>query len=249
LDGLYFDVITEAVTDGDGDVSSENAAQLHNILEVVIFAREPLTPHALAQLLDMDRSELDAHLSPLLSVLVVPDHADESGVVRPLHQSFPDFVVQQGKHIHHLLHIDVKIVDFRITEYCLQLMNKRLHIDMCNIQDPSLLNDEVADMKARLDEHVSDALRYSSRFMPVHLLEHIHAADTVSRFPMALDIFCHEHIFHWIEVTSLTGAFDSVRQVMPKLLSAINVSFIMYTCVIFWSDTLCRVTLISKISM
>jgi hypothetical protein len=60
LEKLYIHILTEAIRDDDGNISTEYGDHLHNILELVIFAREPLTPQALSDLLDMDEAELRA---------------------------------------------------------------------------------------------------------------------------------------------------------------------------------------------
>jgi hypothetical protein len=96
LEKLYMHILSEALNDDDGNLSDEYVLHVYNILEVVIFAQAPLTRQALSDLLDMDIEDLDAYISPLRSVLVVPDTTSADGVVRPLHQSFPDFVREQG---------------------------------------------------------------------------------------------------------------------------------------------------------
>jgi hypothetical protein len=98
LEKLYLHIISEAVKDNRGDMRTEYVLRLNDILEVVIFVAKPLTPQALSDLLDMDKDELNSYLSHLCSVLDIPDASDPEGVVRVMHQSFPDFVRQKGGH-------------------------------------------------------------------------------------------------------------------------------------------------------
>jgi chloramphenicol 3-O-phosphotransferase len=223
LDNLYFDIVKDAVTDEDGDVSSEYAVQLHGILEIVIFAREPLTPLALSQILDMEENQLRSYLSPLLSVLVIPDSTHTNGVIRPLHQSFPDFLIWQGKDVHQDLIIDPAVADMHVTEHCIAVLIKELHFDICGIRDPSLLNDEVPDLKARIRACVSAALRYACQFWLIHWLEHILIAGSQSQVPSGLDKFCNSHLLHWTECLSLIEILNDVRRAMYKLLAAMKV--------------------------
>jgi hypothetical protein len=223
LDSLYFDILTDAVADEDGDVSSEYAVELHGILEIVIFAREPLTPQALSQILDMEEDQLRSYLSPLLSVLVIPIPTDANGVIRPLHQSFPDFVIWQGKDVHQDLIIDPTVADVHITGSCLAVLIKELHFDICGLQDPSLLNNEVPDLKARIRTCLSAALCYACRYWLMHWLEHILRAGSQSQVPSSLDEFCDNHLLHWIESLSLTEMLNDVRRAMYELLAAIQV--------------------------
>jgi hypothetical protein len=85
LEKLYMHIIAEAVKDNRGKMSTEYVLRMHSILEVVIFARKPLTPQALSDLLDMDMDELDQYLSPLCSVLKLPDGSDPDGDDRICH--------------------------------------------------------------------------------------------------------------------------------------------------------------------
>jgi hypothetical protein len=225
LENLYIHVVGEAVKDDDGNMSIEYVHSLHDILEIVIFAREPLTPRVLSDLIDMDINELMAHLDFLRSVLMIPEATSPDEVVRPLHQSFPDFVRQQGGLVHPQLTMHLNVANKHVAEFCLLQLNQHLHLDMCNIEDASLFNCEVLDLKTRLNELVSGALRYSCLYWVTHWLEHIRVAGTQSLVPKDLDKFCGEHLLHWIEVLSLTGDLYAVQRVMPGLIFAMNVRF------------------------
>jgi hypothetical protein len=225
LEKLYSQIVAEAVKDNRGNMSAQYALRLRSILEVVIFVLEPLTAHALSDLLDMSQDELRAYLAPLCSVLVVPDASKPEGVIRPLHQSFPDFVRQQAGLVHPNLAMHTTVAERNVLEHCLRQLNKRLRFDICDIKDPSLYNCDVLDLPTRLKEHVSAALRYSCRYWPSHLLEHIRAAGWQAQIPLGLDVFCMRHLLHWIEVLSLTGDMNAMHRVMPELISIMNVSF------------------------
>jgi hypothetical protein len=225
LEKLYIHILKEAVKDDDGIMSNEYAHHLHNILEVVIYAQTPITPQALADLLRMKLNDLDVYLAPLHSVLVVPDAHSADEVVRPLHQSFPDFVRQQGSVVHSKLTMHAALAHKNVAEHCLFQLTKLLHYNMCNLKDASLFNDEVADLLTRVNEHISAALRYSCRYWMTHWLEHLRTAGALSQVPLGLDMFCEQHLLHWIEVLSLTKDMNAVRRVISELISTINVSF------------------------
>jgi hypothetical protein len=80
---------------------------------------------------------------------------------------------------------------------CLQIMNKNLHYDICNIQDITIANKDVRDLNMMLRENVSDALRYAACFWCNHLA----ASGAPGMLLMnALVEFCQKHLFHWVEV-------------------------------------------------
>jgi hypothetical protein len=225
LEELYVHILTEAVKDNDGQVNSEYAVELRDVLETIVFAREPLTVPALSELLGFERIKLDNYLSTLISLLVVPDVTDELGVIRPFHQSFPDFLVKHGERIHSGLRVDSTIADVHIAERCFVILHKYLRFNICGIQNPSLFNNEVPNLAARLSQYVSAALRYSCQYWFVHWLEHMHAAGLEWQVPKGLLEFCDKNLLHWIEVLSLIEGLDAVLRAMPELLTVMNVSF------------------------
>jgi hypothetical protein len=222
LEKLYIHILAEAIRDNDGNMSSEYAEHLHDILEVVIFAREPLTPHALSDLLDMDREELEAYLAPLHSLLFVPDANSADGVIRPLHQSFPDFVRQQGGLVHPKLAIHLTLAERHVAEHCFFQVNKLLRFNICDVTDVSLFNHEILDMKTRRNR-ISAALRYSCKYWATHWLEYLQSAGSQAEVPLGFDAFCRQHLLHWIEVLSFTGEMNAVQRVMRELISVVNV--------------------------
>jgi hypothetical protein len=224
LDDLYLRILSQAISDYDGTVNPESVLLLRDILEVVIFAKNPLPPRALSELLNIEMDELDGYLFALVSVLVIPDANRSDGVIRPLHQSFADFVCQHGGRVHHDLVIDAATANAHLTEWCLSRLIKDLHVDMCHIRDPSLLNDEVEDLEDRLRIHVSSALRYSCEFWATHCLYDIRASDLERTVPLGLLEFCSTHLLHWIELLSLVNGMNGALRIIPKLLPTFQVT-------------------------
>jgi hypothetical protein len=225
LEKLYIHILGGAVKDDDGIMITEYAYHLHDILEVVIYAQTPITPQALADLLCMDLNEVNAYLAPLHSVLVVPDALSPDEVVRPLHQSFPDFVRRQSDIVHPKLAMDAALAHKNLAELCLSQLNKLLHYNICNLTDASLFNHEVADLLTRVNKYISAALLYSCRYWMSHCLEQLRAGGSQAQVPVGLDVFCRQHLLHWIEVLSLVGDMNAVQRVMPELISIIKVRF------------------------
>jgi hypothetical protein len=223
LNDLYFRILSQAVSHHDGTVNPKSVRRIREILEVVIFARHPLTRCALSQLLTMKTDELDAHLATLVSVLIVPDTTSADDVVRPLHQSFPDFVAQHAGRVHCDLIIDAATANAHFTEHCLARLNKDLHADMCHIRDPSLFNNEVKGLKVLLQLYIPSGLRYSCRFWTVHYLEYVRATGPQSKGPLGLDRFCQDHLLHWIELLSLTDGLRDALRLLAILLAALEV--------------------------
>jgi hypothetical protein len=226
LEQIYIYILTEAMKDNNGNITREYATRLRDILELVIFSREPLTLSALSGLLDLDRAELDGYLSTMSSVLLLPDAKQDQDVIRPLHQSFPDFVVQQGKNVHLELSVDASAANLHITEFCLERLNTRLRYNICGIQDPSLSNFEVLHLETLVSQNISRSLQYAVKFWAVHEIEYIRAAGSQWRTHKGLELFCNTHLLHWVEALSIMNDLHATLRVMPELLAAIKVSLV-----------------------
>jgi hypothetical protein len=224
LDALYLHILTRAVSNRNGSFNPKSVLRLRNILEIVIFARQPLTRAALSQLLEMKTDALDGYLATLVSVLVIPDASSTCGVVRALHQSFPDFVCQHSRRVHRDLAIDATTANAHLTKYCFARLNQGLHFDMCKIGDPSLFNVEVEDLKDRLRKHVSLALHYSCEFWAVHCIFAAQASGPQREVPLGLLEFCNTHLLHWIELLSLVNGLNDAVRIMPALIAAFEVT-------------------------
>jgi WD40 repeat protein len=233
LEKLYIHIISEAVKGNRGNMRTEYVLRLHDILEVVIFAREPLTPQAISDLLDMKKNELDRYLSLLCSVLELPKVSEPDGVVRPMHQSFPDFVRHKGGLVHSEMTIYVTVAEKHLAERCIVQLNKLLHFNLCNLDDPSLFNDKISDLEIRLRVYLTMALRYSCRFWITHWLAHIRAAGSQAQIPHGLGDFCAEHLLHWIEVLSLTGNLHAVHRAILDLMSEMEVCCLTLSVIVY----------------
>jgi hypothetical protein len=222
LDDLYSQILRTA-HDAPRRRNKVNA-DLRTVLVTLVLVQQQLAASAIAAIAGVNESrcrEYLRHISALLNYQHKPDE-----LVRLMHLSFPDFLSDSLR----CFELSGYVVDpendhLRITEHCLEHMNRLLRYDMCHIGDPSLLNAEVADLKDRVIQNISATLRYACRFWVTHWLEHMHAAGSQSKVPSALEEFCSEHILHWIEVLSLTDDLYSLQRVMPDLMLAMKVRF------------------------
>jgi gluconate kinase len=220
LDDLYSQILRTA-HDASRHRNKVNA-DLRTVLVTLVLVQQQLPASAIAAIAGVDDSrcrEYLRHISALLNYQHKPDEP-----VRLMHLSFPDFLSDSLRCFELSGYaVDLESDHLRIVEHCLEQMNHLLRYDICHIEDPSLLNGEVADLKDRVTRYIPVSLRYACRFWITHWLEHIRAAGSQSKVPSAMEEFCSEHLLHWIEVSSLTGDLYSLQRVMPDLMLAMNV--------------------------
>jgi hypothetical protein len=193
LDMVYQRVFVNATqTSGrDGDYLCR---RLRNVVGTVIMVREPLHAGVLALLCKLSEREFVAVMGSLSSVMLA-----ESGTpVQIFHQSFPDYVTDPYRCTDTRFLVVPAQHHRDLAVRCLVIMNQQLRQNICEIRDPFLFNSELGDLAQQLPAE----LRYAS----VHWMAHVSSSGMGSDalFDL-LSCFCAEHIFHWIEVLSLTG--------------------------------------------
>jgi hypothetical protein len=194
LDGLYRQILSDAVRDSDGD-DEFLCERLRAVMAVIILAETPLNLEALSILSGVSRDDTGIAVDSLSSLL-----ADSTSDVRVFHPSFPDFACDASRIRDPRLCVVPNVAHGLIALRCLEMMNSHLRHDICNIQDPTVANKDLQDLDVRLRENVSDALRYAACFWCNHLT----ASDAPNGLIMnALNEFCQKHLFHWVEVLSL----------------------------------------------
>lgn len=173
------------------------------VVGTIALLQDPLPVHTLQRLLykqsrDTDNTVLNT-LIKLHSVILVP--SDPQSGVRLLHPSFYDFIINPERcHSIPRLIVHAKEQHTLMAMACLQALNE-LQQDMCQIQDPSLLNSEVDDLAVKLNKHVPLHLQYASHHWGSHM-----AAGMISDSLLELlSIFCAQHLLHWLEICSLLG--------------------------------------------
>ncbi|KAF9786393.1 hypothetical protein BJ322DRAFT_784345 [Thelephora terrestris] len=196
LDSLYMSILREAFSDDD----PEDDLKLRSVLGAVILAANPLSPSAIAALLDFDPGDVFPLLSSVNSLLVL-SKIDQP--VRPFHKSFPDFIIDPDRCTNPRFRVHPPDQHTELLVGCLKLMNRRLERNMCGLPD-GVTNAEVKDLKQRTERHVCRALEYACRSW------HKHLKDTRPfqklEITRVLHRFLEEKFLFWLEVLSVLGA-------------------------------------------
>jgi hypothetical protein len=200
LDGMYSQILQQAAQTSGNPKPHERA--LYHVLSAVVLLQEPLHEAALASLAGEDTRA--GGILPLLSAVLL---VDEAAPVRLFHPSFPDFITDEERCMDKWFLVTRSEGHLRLAIPCLEIMNTGLREDICDIRNPSLANDEVADLEERLERVAPSELRYACNYWHTHLRL---AASTSSGLIERLETFCSLHLLHWIELLSLLGDFASL---------------------------------------
>jgi len=199
LDSLYTSILREAF----GDDKPEYDAKTRSILGAVVLAVNPLSPSAIATLLEFDTEDVPSILSSVNSLLILQEDANHP--VRPFHKSFPDFITDPTRCTNQRFHIPSPEHHLQLLIGCLSLMNRALDKNMCKLPD-GIANSDVSDLKERTERCIDPALQYACASWHMHLVD----ADTTQvNAPMitpTLRQFLETKFLFWLEVLSALGA-------------------------------------------
>ena len=210
LDKLYTSILRGAY--GGDDPTGD--AKMRSILGAVVLAVNPLSPSAIATLLGFKTREVPPLLS-LVNLLLTQEDANHP--VRPFHKSFPDFVTDPTRCTEPRFLISPPDHNLQLLVGCLDLMNRRMAKNMCNLPDAAA-NSDVSDLKERTEKCIDPALRYACLSWHAHLVDANTTPAYTPGITPTLRQFLEKKFLFWLEVLSVLGAVrnavDALQVVM-----------------------------------
>jgi NACHT domain len=215
LDELYKEVL-------EGYFKDEEARDLfRSVVGQLITSIEPLTIRSLIPLRrhasynkrsDVAVTGLLRRLGSLLSNV---NSSDNSLPIIPLHTSFRDFILNKDKSGG--FYVGVRDAHHELAHSCLNLLLDPLDglkFNICKLETSYLANDDVEDLKTRVDEYIPPALLYACRFWGDHLKDTDFGTDLFRK----VETLFKEKILFWLETLSLTR---NIR-LAPSALATLN---------------------------
>ncbi|KAL5636345.1 hypothetical protein ACGC1H_004979 [Rhizoctonia solani] len=209
LDALYTRVLDTAIDDEDDEIKAAYLRCIGAIL--TISEREPLAAPDLQYLLlvtgQIDQTTLEHMIKSLSPLLVVTDGRH----IRFLHSSFKDFITNASRSGQ--FHIRLDQYEAEPATCCLQVMERDLRFNICELETSHRLNSEVPDLKQRIDTHIGSALKYAC----MHWIDHFVASPTQALVNAVKGFMEGPQLMYWIEVMSLLDRTDLAIAGLSKL--------------------------------
>ena len=209
LDSLYLSCFQSAF-DGMGTDDDE---KVRSVIGAIIFAVNPLTPSAIATLVDLGKQEVMGILQLIQSLLKFSEDPDSP--VLPFHKSFPDFITDPLRCPNKRFYISPMTGHLELALNCLKLMNGRLKQNLLSLPD-YVLNSEVKDLETRVKDQICTALEYACKSWYNHLTE---VRGDITAVVSVLCSFLEEGFLAWLEVLSVIGATRDAVIALEKLIS------------------------------
>ncbi|KAH9487249.1 Vegetative incompatibility protein HET-E-1 [Psilocybe cubensis] len=241
LDKMYL-LVLETLLPKDQPLRPMRLQRFLSVISQILGSAEPLTMDTLAS---MRRYFLDNGLGIVdVRTIIKPMGAllsgttDPCAVIRPLHASFPEFLLDEKRSGEFF--IDMSRIHVDLATASLSIMKEQLRFNICQLPSSYLPNSEVEDLDQRINDCISRELSYSSRFWTNHLQlaeYHVILVDAMREF------FNHERLLFWIEILSLLKLVNTCAQAMwsvIKWVSGGNCFLIVQACAnILQSSTNC----------
>ena len=212
LDSLYKSILQEVF--GDATLEHYNMAQ--SILGAVILAANPLSPSAIAILLELDAEDVLPLLSSVNSLLILKENLNHP--VRPFHKSFPDFITDPARCTNQRFHISPPDHHSQLLVHCLNLMNQKLAKNMCNLPE-AVANSDISDLGERIERYIHPALQYACMSWHTHLIGVDTTPVHTSTIAPILCSFLETKFLFWLEVLSVLGV---VRNAVDALQATVG---------------------------
>ena len=201
LDELYKEVL-------EGYFKDQEARDLfRSVVGQLIASIEPLTIRSLIPMQQHSSHDKDSDaavtgiLSRLGSLLSNVNSSDINLPIIPLHTSFRDFLTNEERSADFC--VGTRNAHQQLAHSCFNLLLDPfdgLKFNICRLETSYLANDDIEDLKTRVDQHIPPALLYACRFWGDHLK---HTDFKMDIFEKVETLFKEKFLF-WLEALSLT---------------------------------------------
>jgi hypothetical protein len=200
MDDLYQQVLASALR------HSRNLQYRLEILHIILCAQEPLSVSNIVELCKCDKDTIQAVISSLHATLYI---SRKDGHIYWYHATFQDFFFDDKRSSNLTDHLSRKPfnvfcnqsrIHAILAEHCFEAMKSLLHFNICKLPSSFLLDWEVGDLEQRIQDNITEVLRYSLCHWGSHLIQ---GGDAGNELPTFLRHFLDKQLLFWIEAMNL----------------------------------------------
>ncbi|KAM5544468.1 hypothetical protein V8D89_002128 [Ganoderma adspersum] len=207
LDDLYLTVLETAFPPVHMGRQSALRARVGAMLGCIALLQDHLSPRALEALTSANIPCADA-VSVLyqLRAVVLFDREKTDEAFRPMHASFPQFLVDPVRCTNPLYLVDARRLHARLAEGCLRVLVS-LERNAIQLEDPTVRLAEMPDFAERVGKHVPPHVRYAC----VHWAAHLAKAEKTAELGRLLGEFAAGRMLMWLETLGYLGRLDVAK--------------------------------------
>jgi hypothetical protein len=193
-----------------------NIEEFRMAMEVIITVGQyrPLCDESVARLADLSPSVVKGLVDELSSLLYRDTNLN--GGIRVRHLSIIDFLA--GSECLPELRVNPEQANRSIGRACIGIMTDELKFNICKLESSLQPNQEIEDLREKIDQNISDTLQYSCIFWSNHICHSIDIGDL--GIYQSLDRFVEKsRLLYWMEILSLLGQVAVGDSSLRRLLS------------------------------
>jgi hypothetical protein len=214
INDLYGTILAEALE--NPSLEPTEVLNIRTVLHTVVCLMEPLSIKALASLLGLgDERKVRVALKRLQSVINV---SESSALVSTLHASFPDYMLSAERSGRFLC--DLAAHGMYLSQRCLDTMAKSLCFNICDLKSSFEFDEDVPDLRDRVDNAVSPQLFYACRYWGHHL----ERAGTSDALRSCVEGFLAHRLLFWMEVLNLSKCISAGGPILSQAHTWLRVS-------------------------
>lgn len=147
-------------------------------------------------------------MEEIRSILSVAGEDLRTAVIRPLHLTFSDFLVDNKRWTSSAFNIDRGACHLHLAKACLRTLNTQLRRDMCSLGNNYADRRENEDLHSLVGEHIPEHVQYACDSWDRHIRHIKPTGDPIVR--QLLEEFIKKKTLQWFEVQILRGEFFSM---------------------------------------
>lgn len=210
VDQMYTLILQNSIQRGFTD---EEQARFHRVVGTIVMLLSPLSIPELQKLLynsQPERGRFVKHsLWSLHAVFDIPETSDCP--VQPLHLSFRDFLLDDGRCLDKRFRVDERHVHHELALDCIRLMSVSLRRNMCQLPSPGTLRSEIPQ------EDIQNALSPAVQYVCRYWTDHVEKGNVEFSDYGPVHMFLQQHFLHWLEAMSLMGNISEAIIAMTNI--------------------------------
>ncbi|PCH38717.1 hypothetical protein WOLCODRAFT_149656 [Wolfiporia cocos MD-104 SS10] len=183
------------------------------VLGAIAVLQDHVPPSIFRSLLGIPLEDIHSVLSRLGSVMF-SDLKHPLEPVRPLHASFPQFLIDDTRCTDPDFYVSPREHHSHLAATCLRLLNtcKAMRPNILQLDDITASRDSIRDLQDRVNTYLPMDVQYACR----HWASHLGAAEHSSELHTSVTIFSTKRVLVWIEALSLMDMLDTAIQALSK---------------------------------
>lgn len=215
LDRLYLSVLLIAFPPDKYTDYAPARERVQTILLSLALLRDHISPRTLSDLVRITVPSARALLGRLRAV-VLYDVDDADSLTRPLHATFPQFLINDKRCTHDLYRVQHEAGQHALAVGCLETLLGRerdqsgLKPNPCELEDATIPKADISDLKERVREKIPLVTQYAC----LHWAAHITVSEREDGLRERLVDFVHTKMVMWLETLCYMGRLDAAIRAM-----------------------------------